>query len=134
MSSSQQQSSIRFECSAGENEQQLGRNAIALTTAGGGRWKVTDDQRGLERTFRFKTFKATWDFMNTVAAECKVQKHHPEWTNVFNKTHVRWTTHKPMGLSSKDVLMAKFCDEAGGRHGELPEVDDDGCGCGTFKP
>ncbi|KAG9804515.1 hypothetical protein KCU77_g22725, partial [Aureobasidium melanogenum] len=125
MSTSQQQSSVRFECSAGENEEQLGRNAIALTTTGGGRWKVTDDKRGLERTFRFKTFKATWDFMNTVAAECKVQKHHPEWTNVFNKTHVRWTTHKPMGLSSKDVLMAKFCDEAGSRHGELPEVDDD---------
>ncbi|KAG9546224.1 hypothetical protein KCU71_g16157, partial [Aureobasidium melanogenum] len=135
MSTSQQQSSVRFECSAGENEEQLGRNAIALTTTGGGRWKVTDDKRGLERTFRFKTFKATWDFMNTVAAECKVQKHHPEWTNVFNKTHVRWTTHKPMGLSSKDVLMAKFCDEAGSRHGELPEVDDDEeCGCGTFKP
>ncbi|KAG9715978.1 hypothetical protein KCU75_g23617, partial [Aureobasidium melanogenum] len=114
MSSSQQQSSVRFECSAGEDEEQLGRNAIALTTAGGGRWKVTDDKRGLQRTFRFKTFKATWrfehvgiafthphpDFMNTVAAECKVRKHHPEWTNVFNKTHVRWTTHKPMGLSS----------------------------------
>ncbi|KAG9989902.1 transcriptional coactivator/pterin dehydratase, partial [Aureobasidium melanogenum] len=135
MSTSQQQSSVRFLCSAGEDEEQLGRNAIALTTTGGGRWKVTDDKRGLERTFRFKTFKATWDFMNTVAAECKVQKHHPEWTNVFNKTHVRWTTHKPMGLSSKDVLMAKFCDEAGSRHGELPEMDDDdGCGCGTFKP
>ncbi|KAH0357911.1 hypothetical protein KCU83_g293, partial [Aureobasidium melanogenum] len=27
-----------------------------------------------------------------------------------------------MGLSSKDVLMAKFCDEAGSRHGELPET------------
>ncbi|KAH0372152.1 transcriptional coactivator/pterin dehydratase, partial [Aureobasidium melanogenum] len=134
MSSSQQQSSVRFQYSAGEDEEQLGRTAIALTTEGGGRWKVTDDKRGLERTFRFKTFKATWEFMNTVAAECKVQKHHPEWTNVFNKTHVRWTTHKPMGLSSKDVLMAKFCDDAGSRHGELPEVEDDGCGCGSFKP
>ncbi|CAD0088581.1 unnamed protein product [Aureobasidium mustum] len=134
MSSPSQQPSVRFQYSAGEDEEQLGRNAIALTKEGGGRWKVTDDNRGLERTFRFKTFKATWDFMNTVAAECKVQKHHPEWTNVFNKTHVRWTTHKPMGLSSKDVLMANFCDEAGSRHGELPEVeDDDGCGCGTFK-
>jgi len=72
--------------------------------------------------------------MNTVAAECKVQKHHPEWTNVFNKTHVRWTTHKPLGLSSKDTVMARFCDEAGTRHGELADVVDDGCGCGDFKP
>ncbi|KAK6007996.1 hypothetical protein QM012_004810 [Aureobasidium pullulans] len=134
MSSSQQPSPIRFQCSAGEDEEHLSRNAIALTAEGGGRWKVTDDNKGLERTFRFKTFKATWDFMNTVAAECKVQKHHPEWTNVFNKTHVRWTTHKPQGLSSKDILMARFCDEAGSRHGELPEADSDGCGCETFKP
>ncbi|KAI5257114.1 transcriptional coactivator/pterin dehydratase [Aureobasidium subglaciale] len=135
MSSSQEQSSVQFQYSAGENEEQLGRDATALTTQGGGRWKVTSDSRGLERTFRFKTFKATWDFMNTVAAECKVQKHHPEWTNVFNKTHVRWTTHKPLGISSKDVIMARFCDEAGTRHGELVDLpDDDGCGCGDFKP
>ena len=59
-SSSQSSSAVRFEYSAGEDEEQLGRNATALTTRGGGRWKVTNDNRGLERTFRFKTFKATW--------------------------------------------------------------------------
>jgi len=59
-SSSQQQSAVRFQYSAGEDEEQLGRDAAALTTGGQGRWKVTDDNRGLERTFRFKTFKATW--------------------------------------------------------------------------
>ena len=61
------------------------------------------------------------DFMNAVAAECKSQKHHPEWSNVYNKTHIRWTTHKPEGLSSKDVHMAEFCDRAGEDHGELVE-------------
>lgn len=61
--------------------------------------------------------------MNTVAAECKVQKHHPEWSNVFNKTRIRWTTHQPEGLSGKDVLMARFCDEAGGKHGEVVDPD-----------
>jgi hypothetical protein len=60
MSSSQQQSTVRFQFSAGEDEEQLGRDAAALVTEGQGRWKVTDDSRGLERTFRFKTFKATW--------------------------------------------------------------------------
>lgn len=60
MSSSQQPSSVRFQFSADEDEEQLGRNANALTIEGGGKWKVTDDNRGLERTFRFKTFKATW--------------------------------------------------------------------------
>lgn len=60
MSTPQAGSPAKFQYSAGEDEEQLGRNAAALTTQGGGRWKVTDDSRGLERTFHFKTFKATW--------------------------------------------------------------------------
>lgn len=58
--------------------------------------------------------------MNHIAVECKMQKHHPEWTNIYNKTHIRWTTHNPEGLSNKDTNMARFCDEAGEQFGELP--------------
>ena len=60
------------------------------------------------------------DFMNTVATECRNARHHPEWTNIYNKTHIRWTTHNPEGLSEKDTRMARFCDEAAERAGELP--------------
>lgn len=56
--------------------------------------------------------------MNEIAAECKQQKHHPEWTNVFNRTHIKWTTHAPPGLSGKDTHMARFCDEVAERYGE----------------
>lgn len=66
----------------------------------------------------FKNADACKDFMNAVAAECKKQKHHPEWTNVYNKTHVRWTTHNPEGLSIKDLVMARFCDEMAKEYGE----------------
>lgn len=62
--------------------------------------------------------------MNVVAAECKKQKHHPEWTNVFNKTHIRWTTHNPEGLSTKDTVMANFCDDAGKEFGEAEPEDE----------
>ena len=58
--------------------------------------------------------------MNTVAAECKTQKHHPEWTNIYNRTHIRWTTHNPEGLSGKDIGMARFCDEVAKEKGEVP--------------
>ncbi|EME88587.1 uncharacterized protein MYCFIDRAFT_123664, partial [Pseudocercospora fijiensis CIRAD86] len=78
-------------------------------------WKLCNDGKGLERGFKFKTFKTTWEFMNDVAAECKKVKHHPEWSNVYNKAHIRWTTHDPEGLSSKDTSMAKFCDDAAKR-------------------
>ncbi|PQE22910.1 pterin-4-alpha-carbinolamine dehydratase family protein [Rutstroemia sp. NJR-2017a BBW] len=82
-----------------------------LLRGNGGRWSLIDSGMGLERKFKFKTFKRTWEFMNVVAEECKVQKHHPEWSNVYNTTFIRWTTHSPPGLSEKDLFMAKFCDE-----------------------
>ena len=57
--------------------------------------------------------------METVATECKKRKHHPEWTNVYNRTHVRWTTHRPEGLSGRDVEMAGFCDGVAREKGEV---------------
>ena len=57
--------------------------------------------------------------MTKIATECKLQKHHPEWSNVYNKTRIRWTTHRPEGLSSKDVSMARYCDDAGVEFGEV---------------
>lgn len=59
--------------------------------------------------------------MNHVAAESKKQKHHPEWTNIYNQTRIRWTTHNPEGLSAKDTLMARFCDDAARQFGEIQD-------------
>ena len=70
-----------------------------------GKWTLIASGKGLERSFKFKTFKKTWvsdfpyidslivlrrnkanrtqqEFMNLIAPECGVQKHHPEWSNV----------------------------------------------------
>lgn len=57
--------------------------------------------------------------MNQIAPECVKQKHHPEWSNVYNTTFIRWTTHSPSGLSEKDVIMARFCDEKAKECGEI---------------
>lgn len=61
--------------------------------------------------------------MSEIATECnKPQfRHHPEWSNVYNFTRVRWTTHWPEGISGKDLEMARFCDEVAGRWGEVEE-------------
>ncbi|CAG8984098.1 hypothetical protein HYALB_00010598 [Hymenoscyphus albidus] len=100
---------------------------LLKTSGQGGRWSVIESGKGIERKFKFKGFKKCWEFMNTVAPECTVQKHHPEWSNVYNTTFIRWTTHSPPGLSPKDVLMAKFCDEAALKFGEVIEdVEEEG--------
>ncbi len=38
---------------------------------------------------------------------------------MYNTSFIRWTTHSPPGLSEKDVLMARFCDEKAEECGEL---------------
>ena len=62
-------------------------------------------------------------FMNRIAAKAGEERHHPEWSNVYNKTHITWTTHRPRGLSGKDIVMARYCDDVAQ---EMGEVDCDG--------
>ncbi len=45
-------------------------------------WHLCLNGKGIQRSFHFKTFKQTWDFMDSVAEECKAKRHHPEWWNV----------------------------------------------------
>jgi len=85
----------------------------------GGKWSLSATRMGIEREFKFKTFAKTMIFINQIADQCKVRKHHPDWANVYNKVTIRWTTHSPEGLSYKDVEMAKFCDGKGAELGEI---------------
>ncbi|KAF2097592.1 transcriptional coactivator/pterin dehydratase [Rhizodiscina lignyota] len=95
---------------------------LARLCTPGGRWAPSSHGRGIERSFKFRTFKKTWEFMDAVAAACRREKHHPEWANVYNLVHIRWTTHRPQGLSMKDLTMAQLCDEQARDFGE--EVDE----------
>jgi 4a-hydroxytetrahydrobiopterin dehydratase len=80
---------------------------------------LTASRIGIARTYRFKTFKAAWSFMNLVAAECQKQRHHPSWHNLYNEVSIEWTTHRPRGLSEKDVQMAGFCERVAGEVGVM---------------
>ncbi|KAL8371938.1 hypothetical protein RB595_001646 [Gaeumannomyces hyphopodioides] len=89
----------------------------------GGRWALTADGGGLERSFRFKTFAKTWDFMTAVSLQCKIRNHHPEWSNVYNTTFIRWTTHNPKGLSALDAELAAKCDDLAREFGEQQQEE-----------
>ncbi|KAK5635471.1 hypothetical protein RRF57_011183 [Xylaria bambusicola] len=130
-----------------------------LDSAGkGGRWTLIPSGQGLERGFRFKNFAKTWvspeeshsaayllaspmihitytDFMTAVSLQCKLKNHHPEWSNVYNTTHICWTTHNPAGLSGKDVELAQLCDALARDFGEVVTTDNDsgGSGSGSLK-
>ncbi|OTB06378.1 hypothetical protein M426DRAFT_319114 [Hypoxylon sp. CI-4A] len=87
----------------------------------GGRWVLIPGGDGLERSFKFKTFSKTWDFMTAVSLQCKLKNHHPEWSNVYNTTYIRWKTHDPKGLSTKDVELAGICDGLAAKFDEIVE-------------
>ncbi|KAK2873578.1 hypothetical protein FQN49_002265 [Arthroderma sp. PD_2] len=82
-----------------------------LLIANNGLWELTPDGTGIERSIEFPTFKRAWAFMERVAGVAATYRHHPEWTNVYNKVTIRWTTHRPKGLTVLDVKLAKLCDD-----------------------
>jgi len=48
--------------------------------------------------------------MILVSAYASKSRHHPEWSNIYNRVFVRWTTHDVQGLSGKDVEAARTVD------------------------
>jgi 4a-hydroxytetrahydrobiopterin dehydratase len=73
-------------------------------------WQLIESKKGITRQFTFTSFAKAWRFMSLIAEECKIKKHHPSWSNLYNRVTIEWTTHRPEGLSIKDVEMAEFCD------------------------
>lgn len=95
----------------GQNEAEIWKSLQPLLREAGGRWSVTDDRKGIHAVFQFKGFERTWvsntvkisldfwvpigeqlevglirldakEFMSAVADQCKLENHHPQWTNV----------------------------------------------------
>ena len=50
--------------------------------------------------------------MSRVALRADKVDHHPEWFNVYNKVEITLSTHDCGGLSTRDIDLAKFIDEA----------------------
>ena len=46
--------------SLGQDEDEIVSRLDSLLNDVNGRWSLTNDGKGLERTFRFKTFNSTW--------------------------------------------------------------------------
>ena len=71
-------------------------------------WQLVND--GIEKSFVFEDFKQAFAAMTYIAMECEVQNHHPEWDNVYNRLHIRFSTHDAGGLTERDFKLAQFVD------------------------
>ncbi|MEM6489656.1 MAG: 4a-hydroxytetrahydrobiopterin dehydratase [Pseudomonadota bacterium] len=69
-------------------------------------WTASDDGKAIDKTFKFKDFRAAMAWMVRAAFEAEAMDHHPEWSNVYNRVAVRLTTHDTGRLSDKDIALA----------------------------
>lgn len=83
-------------------------------------WTADADQLSITRHFVFAGFVEAFAFMSAVAITAEKRDHHPEWSNVYNKVRVTWTTHDAGGLTQKDIDMAQFCDTIAQGFGHAP--------------
>ena len=68
-------------------------------------WRVERD--ALAKTFSFADFRVALAWMVRVGFEAEELDHHPEWTNVFRRVHVRLSTHSAGGrVTALDIELA----------------------------
>ena len=94
----------------------LTNDALAEVLADLDGWSLVEDGTAIEAGFSFKGFNSAFGFMTRVALAAERQNHHPEWSNVYNRVTIRWTTHSEGGVTELDVKLARACSRfaAGG--------------------
>lgn len=71
----------------------------------------TFKNNGIEKQFQFKNFSQALGFIVQVGILSEKVNHHPELFNVYNKVHIRLTTHDANGITKKDFDLAKAINE-----------------------
>lgn len=75
----------------------------------------TEQDNFLQRTFTFKDFSEAFAFMARVALIAEKMDHHPDWSNVYNKVHIKLNTHSAGStVTEKDRKLAAAVDRIAG--------------------
>lgn len=73
-------------------------------------WKEENNQLSTE--IIFSDFKQAFSFMTAVALEAEKLNHHPDWSNVYNKVHIKLSTHDAGNtVTEKDRKLAVLISE-----------------------
>lgn len=73
-------------------------------------WQVVNDHH-LLRSYRFKDFRETLDFVNRIGELAEEQGHHPDICFGWGKADVSIWTHKIDGLTESDFVLAAKIDK-----------------------
>jgi 4a-hydroxytetrahydrobiopterin dehydratase len=65
----------------------------------------------IHRTFKFDGFLNGVEFVNRIGRRAQKLNHHPDIDIRFNKVTLKLTTHDEGGITEKDFILARQCDE-----------------------
>ena len=71
-------------------------------------WKK--ESPAITRTYQFKDFNGSMDFVNKIARVAEEANHHPDIDIRWNKVTLTLATHSEGGLTQKDFDLAKKID------------------------
>jgi len=72
-------------------------------------WELENDKL-IKKTFKFKSFRESIDFVNRVANIAEEENHHPDMYIRYTRVTFELTTHAIKGLSENDFIMASKID------------------------
>lgn len=67
----------------------------------------------LARTYQFRNFAQSMEFVNRVAGLAESADHHPDIDIRYSKVTLTLSTHDSGGITAKDIALAKAIDQAG---------------------
>jgi len=73
-------------------------------------WQVVNEHH-LLKTFRFKDFRESLEFVDRVGALAEEQGHHPDICFGWGKAEITIWTHKIDGLTESDFVLAAKIDK-----------------------
>ena len=77
-------------------------------------WNINENAERiffLEKTFKFKNFKDSQDFINIIGKISEEEGHHPDITFGWGYAKITITTHAIEGLSENDFILAAKIDK-----------------------
>lgn len=73
-------------------------------------WQVINEHH-LQKTYRFKDFRESLQFVNRIGELAEAQGHHPDICFGWGKADVTIWTHKIDGLTESDFVLAAKIDK-----------------------
>jgi 4a-hydroxytetrahydrobiopterin dehydratase len=68
-------------------------------------WKLVN--QGIQKDFEFADFSEAFGFLTRIALLSEKLNHHADWSGVYNRVHIRLSTHDAGGVTAKDLQMAR---------------------------